>query len=217
MTDESSIAIFRNGSELRTSGLSSFCQMEMRVSVVDPALVDEGEKFVRFVLRYLVRDGKQISENDTLNYGYWQTKFMKASNARDLLEVWERKPDGSSFTPGAQMAVMYWRDQHTVCGGADTAFEPPQADKLAAISEGVLEGEAVEGVRYPAPPHMSGWWFLTSRYKDDHDIVRPVHLYHVTAARPDLARFLALPVGFVFRSDSSRVWYDRSVASQAIP
>jgi hypothetical protein len=41
------------------------------------------------------------------------------------------------------------------------------------------------------------------------------HLYHVTAARPDLAEYVALPYGFRFDlSQGQDVWFDPKVASQ---
>lgn len=37
---------------------------------------------------------------------------------------------------------------------ADPPFPAP--DQLVVMSEGVYEGDVVEGVRYPSPEHMSG-------------------------------------------------------------
>lgn len=67
----------------------------------------------------------------------------------------------------------------------------------------------MQGVRYPSPEHMSGWWVTTDRYDGDVRTLRHEHLYHLTAARPDLARYVALPFGFRF--DLGRhedVWFD---------
>jgi hypothetical protein len=42
-----------------------------------------------------------------------------------------------------------------------------------------------------------------------------VRLYHLTAARPDLARYLALPFGFRFDQASGEdVWFDEQVARE---
>lgn len=135
----------------------------------------------------------------------------------DVLEVWEYDANGTRFVRGATLSVTYWRDQHEICRNAGVEFSPPQADKLAVISAGVYEGEPIEGIRYPAPSHMTGWWFLTNQYKGDESTVNSVHLYHVTAARPDIARYVALPVGHVFRSSPPRVWFEENVANQPIP
>jgi hypothetical protein len=63
--------------------------------------------------------------------------------------------------------------------------------------------------------HMSGWFLLTDKWDKNVASLTNHHTYHVTAARPDLARFLALPTGFRFDLRSSRVWFDGEVANQA--
>jgi hypothetical protein len=79
----------------------------------------------------------------------------------------------------------------------------------------VLQGDVVQGVRYPSPEHMSGWWITTDRYDGDIRSLTQEHLYHLTAARPDLARYLALPFGFRFDQASGEdVWFDEQVARE---
>jgi hypothetical protein len=64
-------------------------------------------------------------------------------------------------------------------------------------------------MRYPWPADRSGWFLVTDEYKGDMKTVTHHHTYHVTSARPDLARYLALPPGFGFDSRrKERVWYD---------
>jgi hypothetical protein len=138
--------------------------------------------------------------------------MFKGRESDNYLEIWEYGTDGKKFVPGIERAVVLWQEQHRICESVGAGFSPPRADKLAVISEGVIEGEALEGIRYPAPEHMSGWWFLTARYKSDKDAVRSLHLFHVIEARPELAQFLALPHGFAFRSDSKRIWHEKGIA-----
>ena len=77
-----------------------------------------------------------------------------------------------------------------------------------------MEGQPTEGVRYPSPEHMSGWWLTTDLYDGDVRSLRVEHLYHVTAARPDLLPFLALPFGYRFAlGGQQRIWFDDAAAS----
>jgi hypothetical protein len=70
----------------------------------------------------------------------------------------------------------------------------------------------VQGIRYPSPDHMSGWWITTDRYDGNIKSLRYEHTYHVTAARPALAKYLALPDGFRFNfSAGEEVWFDEKV------
>jgi hypothetical protein len=58
-----------------------------------------------------------------------------------------------------------------------------------------------------------GWHTLAS---GEH--LQPTHLYHVTAARPELTRYLALPYGFRVRLEGGEhIWFDEEVARQPSP
>lgn len=88
----------------------------------------------------------------------------------------------------------------------------PKPDQLVVISDGVYEGDVVEGVRYPSPVHMSGWWLTTDRYDGDVKSLRTVHFYHIAEFRPDLSDFLKLPCGYRFFSGNGDTWFDQQVA-----
>jgi hypothetical protein len=56
---------------------------------------------------------------------------------------------------------------------------------------------------------MSGWWITTGRYDGNTASLKREHLRHLTAARPDLARLIALPFGFRFDlTHHEDVWFD---------
>ena len=86
------------------------------------------------------------------------------------------------------------------------------------VDEGVFQGLPVQAVRYPSPEHMSGWWITTDAYNGDVSTLRREHTYHVTAARPDLAAYIALPYGFRFRvgDDNEEASFDNQVAASAV-
>jgi hypothetical protein len=174
----------------------------------------ECESFLRFVARYVSESGRKIKADETLNYGYWLVKF-RALNP-NLLEVWEYNSEGTEFVRGGSLALRYWRDQHHICATYGAEFKPPRPDKLTAVSAGVMEGLPVQGVRYPWQEHMSGWLMVTQRWDENIKSLTNHHTYHVSAVRPDLAPFLALPVGFRFDLTAGRrqVWLDEEVAHQ---
>ena len=180
------------------------------------ALIHEAESFLRFVCDYVICNHTRIQSGQTVAYGYWLTKFIL--NEDGVLETFEYSPDATSFVRGTALTLTYWRDQHAVCAEVNAAFDPPLPDRNAALSIGVYEGNPVEGVRYPSPEHMSGWWLTTDRYDGDIKSLKVVHLYHVTAARSDLARYLALPAGYRFRQSSygkSEIWFDETVIKES--
>jgi hypothetical protein len=199
---------------VRTEGLKASGCSEISVDV-DASLLEESERFLRYVSDYLLGSGKLIKPGETMEYGYWLVKFLGARQG-DHLETWEYTADASSFVKGADLALGYWRDQHFVCNQYRTSFSPPRADKLSVVSAGVIEGLPVQGIRYPSPDHMSGWWITTNLYDGNIKSLRNQHIYHITAARPDLAKYLALPHGFRFNfSVAEEVWFDEKVLEPA--
>jgi hypothetical protein len=199
---------------VRTEGLKASGRSEISVEV-DAGLLEESERFLKFVSNYLSGSGKQLKPGETMAYGYWLVKFQEAEQGNPL-ETWEYSADASTFVKGGDLTLGYWRDQHIVCTQHKAVFSPPRPDKLTVISAGVLEGLPVQGIRYPSPDHMSGWWITTDLYDGNIKSLRHEHTYHLTAARPDLAKYLALPDGFRFNfSVAEEVWFDEKVLEPA--
>ena len=215
MNQVSNIEFVENGLEVHTRGLLAQGHAELSVNVADVAILAESKEFLRSVVSYMLEQSAQIRPGETLPYGYWLVKFELRDDR--MLQAWEYNPEGTEFVPGATLALTYWRDQHVVCEKFSGEFSAPLADKLAVISEGVLEGDPVQGVRYPSPEHMSGWWITTDRYNGEINTLKNEHLYHVTAARPELVRYLGLPDGFRFDlSAREDVWFDQDVANESV-
>lgn len=196
----------------RTAGLSALGMPDIRLSLADAALADEATRFLEFVIEYLRQSPRRLHPGDTLAYGYWVLKFVPAGA---YVEVWESDSTGSEFVPGADRTLRYWSDQHQVCERYHAPFAPPRPDQLTVVDEGTLRGLPVQGVRYVSPDHMSGWWITTDAYDGNVSTLRHEHSSHITAARPELAKYLALPCGFRFDLSSHEdVWYDEKAVDE---
>jgi hypothetical protein len=196
------------GLTFETDGLRAMLGCEISATVNNLTLSEDCAQFVRFISDYVL-GGHIIAVGETVGYGYWITKTRL--NDRGNIEFWEYNPDATEFVFGVSTTIRYWCDQHQVCKNASSEFAPPRADQMVVISVGVYEGDFVQGVRYPSPPHMSGWWLTTDKYDGNVDSLKTVHAYHVTAKRPDLAKFLALPNCHRFYSDNGDVKFDENV------
>ncbi|MGZ3182659.1 MAG: immunity protein Imm33 domain-containing protein [Telluria sp.] len=190
---------------MTTRGLRRSSGREISATISDRTFRNECLRFLHFVADYM-RTNRPINPEETLGYGYWITKAMAEGD--DLLSFWEYDDEAVTFVPGITLTLRYWRDQHLVCDQAVSVFSPPRVDQLVVVSDGVLEGEPVQGVRYPSPEHMSGWWITTDRYNGDVATLKTLHAYHLTATRPDLARYLGLAYGFRFYSEDGRTQFD---------
>jgi hypothetical protein len=167
---------------------------------------------LEILARYQIETGTRLAAGEKVQHGYWMLEMRP--NDGGVLEVWESTADGADFVPGADLALRYWEGQHSICKRVGADFEPPSPAQMVSISVGVLEGQRpLEGVRYPAPPHMSGWYLTTKTYSGDIKDLRVEHLCHVTAKRPELTRYLALPPGFRFNlsKTADEVFFDRAV------
>jgi hypothetical protein len=203
--------IDRDGLALTTTGLSPIGCVDLRVTLANLRWTNEVENFLRFVSAYIENTSK-INSGETLAYGYWLCKFILVDDG--LLDVYGHNPTATDFVLGINLTLTYWRDQHEVCSKAGAQFTPPRPNKLVVISEGVLEGNQVQGVRYASPDHMSGWWITTDQYNGDIKTLKTIHLYHLTSVRSDLARYIALPSGFRFNLESGeRIWFDQNLSS----
>jgi hypothetical protein len=86
---------------------------------------------------------------------------------------------------------------------------------MVAITAGVVEGEPVEGVRYRPEAHLCGWFLFAAGYSGDSDPddFRLIHAIHLFEERPEIAAFLALPVGWRFDTNwPGRPWFDLEAA-----
>ncbi len=204
-----------DGLSVFTAGLAGRGQAEIKVSVNSRELLKDTEEFLRFVVKYLETENQRITPSQTMNYGYWLVKFEPSTDG--ALDVWEYDPELREFQHGGSLAIQYWRDQHSTCEKFHATFDPPNPGKLTSVSAGVLEGLPVQAVRYNFGDPMSGWLIVTDQYNGEITSLTNHHIYHVTAARPDLAKFLALPCGFRFdQTNGERAWFDPEAAEMQV-
>lgn len=196
-----------------TVGLCSTYGYELSATVHAGSLQAECADLVLHVAER-VTSGDSIGPGTILNYGSCVMKMNADPVGR--LAFCELNPETGASVFWVDSVLTHWRDQHEMCEKVGAKFSAPALDQLIVISEGVYEGEDVEGVRYPSPEHMTGWWLTTDRFNGDISTLVTVHAHHVTAARPDLVKYLALPFGYRFFSPTSEVWFDQKV-SDATP
>ena len=105
--------------------------------------------------------------------------------------------------------------QKECCQHYGVAPAPVDEEQLVVISDGVYEGLPIEGIRYPAPQHMSGWWLTTEQYDGNTENLKTVHFSHIIEIRPEVAIYMALPSGYRFQlgGKEEHVWFDESVAN----
>lgn len=207
------IELVSAGTTVTTQGLPLVTdQRELSVDAVEPRLVPDAAALIRSVVLYIARTGRKIAPGETFQRGFWHVRFDDGAGE---LHAAEPDPRSLDYRNGAAFALSAWRGQHETCDLHGSAFRPPRPDQLVVVSPGVLDSDRpTQGVRYPSPEHMSGWWVSTDLYDGDIDMMKPVHAHHVAAARPELVRLLALEYGWRWNAevDPMQIRWDADAA-----
>ena len=199
---EGAVSVDAGALAARTEPIARTGGRPLLARVEDAALLDGAADLLAFVLRYVEDTGAELKDGETFQYGYWSLRFTPEA---DVLALWERDDDYAEFVPGTDRAVRAWRSQWETCAELGSAFDPPRADGIAVAAKDLFTASRLDAVRYEPGENTNGWWFLTDSYTGESDQVVPQHLYHVTAAYPELTRFLALDVGWVAHWDGGRI------------
>lgn len=208
------LQVVLSGLAAKTHGLAPHGLPELEVAVADASLLPEAQRFLRNMGQALQQGKIHLVEGETVQCGYWLVKFDAKSPG--LLTASEPNAENTEFVPGATLALAYRRDQQRVCKAQGAAFDPPLPLSGIACSDGVLEGRLpVGGARYRYSGKMSGWFLSTNLDDGTSKTAKVHHAYHVTAARPDLVKYLALPPGYRFDLGAGgRIWFDPALEAE---
>lgn len=191
-----------NNTYIETRGLNSYLDKEVRVVIKDQHQEDYIE-VIKYIIDYILESKPIISEPQNIGYYSWLLQFrMEEKNYYSLFEV---NRDGSNFIEGCDTAVSIVRAQSELCSYYGLPVQFPNFSQMIVISDGVYEGNDIEGIRYESPEHMSGWWLITDDYNDDIESLKTVHYHHVAFTRPDILKYLAIPFGFRFLMENGNV------------
>lgn len=195
MTVYKEIEINVDNNYVETKGLKSYLDKEIRV-VIGNNSQEDYINVIEYIVDYITNNKPMISENQNIGYYSWLLQFrIDDENYYDLYEV---NVDGSDFNRGCDNAISIIRSQSELCSHYGLATQFPNFNQMIVISDGVYEGKDIEGIRYESPDHMSGWWLITDDYNDNIESLKTVHFYHVAFQRPDILKYLALPLGYRF-------------------
>jgi hypothetical protein len=193
--------ITRNGGMLSLQSVPDF--PEIQLWCPPSSCVESHARELLLVLERYQREGhRRIGPGETIGHGYWILRAERAQygNNPAALELFEKTSDGKGWVRGAALTLRYWAEQHAICEKAGAPFTHPEPDELVALSRDVLSGAMpVVGVRYEMSGKMSGWIINSAGYQGSYKTLRTEHMYHLTHLRPDIAKFIALPVGYRFR------------------
>lgn len=210
--EDNNIFIEAFESELVTVGLRSLLGKEVRLpkGQYEDSLYEEA---LRYLINYVIEGEKPVVANDTIAYHSWLLKFVEFDD--NYLEIWEVDEIGSSFVVGIDLSLKIILDQSQVCSQYQCNIDFPTFSQKVVISDGVLDDEPIQAVRYSEPSHMTGWYLTTSQYSGDPDSLHVIYYYDLVFRKPELLKYLALPIGYRFSiyKNELDVWFDEVIVN----
>jgi hypothetical protein len=107
----------------------------------------------------------------------------------------------------------YLLQQHELCKRFGVAQVPIEPFQILGIAND-LSQNPLNGLRHPVEGRTAGWYIWTGEYSKADDFFKPVHAYHLLDTKPELLKYLGLPIGFRFLIDNNGyedVWYDETL------
>lgn len=198
--------------EFVTQGLTDLTGKEFSINKKS-LLKDDVEIIVNYIVKYVGEETKQIKDLETFGCGSWMIQFVFNGMYIELHELKNVIKGINYYEFDLTQTIGFYKEQLSLC--MDNKVEPviPLIGQKISVSKEIYEGREVNGVRYNAPNHMTGWYLTSNSFDGDINSLVVDHLYHILKERPDLAKYLALPPGYRFYKDEKEeeAWFDESV------
>jgi len=164
-----------------------------------------------YVLDYFVSTKQKIVDGETFGCGSWLLYFKCNSIYIELHELKNISEGKNIYEFDVSLSIKFLKEQTELIKKYDVPFSNiPLIGQKIAVSEDIYSGSEVNGVRYSAPDHMTGWYLTSNSFNGNVNSLKVDYLYSLLKTRPDLGKFLALPEGYRFFKDhlGEEVWID---------
>lgn len=171
------------------------------------------ELIINYIISYIETENVKIKDGETIGLGSWMVKFIFNNLYIELHELKEVINSNNKYVFSLNNTIRIFKNQLMFCKEYNLKADIPKIGQKITVSKEIYEGSEVNGVRYESPSHMSGWYLTSNEYNGDIKTLVVDHLYHILNERPDLVKFLALPVGYRFYKEkqTEMVWLDETI------
>ena len=219
------LAVISSSDSVRTIGLDACAGFELELRVSERRLIEACGNLALCLGEYFASSSNPVTNGDRID---WASSLLVVQRPTEaLVTLDELEYDGKTVTEGVNKCVSIWSEQSRICKENASPFLACRYGDKIAVSPGALDHSVnIEGVRYAAPPPMSGWWLFAQSYDgsaDDFRSMTSMYVFEVLNHRISLASCLGLDVGYAFRSRvpqdqvEYQVWYESAVAQQSSP
>ena len=112
---------------------------------------------------------------------------------------------------------IFENEQKEICERNDLAWVSVNPNSMVAINDSLFTtSQPINGLRHPKEGNIEGWYMWSGEDipQDRDDFFHPIHIYHLINQRPQILKYLGLPIGYRFQIDDfgyEDIWYDSSV------
>jgi hypothetical protein len=169
-------------------------------------------------LERAVAKGACYEEGQTIQLGWLLASFSAGYDG--TLKITEPDMNGLpiNFVDGVTNTLRDLREQKDVLASLAEPRRPVFCDlrKPMVVSKSFKDSEDFVMLREPETPFFSGWYFCDNRSRaeseDDFDLLS---IYEIGCQRPDLVKFLTLPVRYAVegKEDAYGILYDADPVS----
>ena len=107
----------------------------------------------------------------------------------------------------------YLLQQKELCERLNVEHVPTEPFQIIGLADDA-HLTPINGLRHSVEGQMAGWYVWTGDYKEIADFFKPIHAYHILGTKPEIIKYLGLPVGYRFLIDNDGyedVWYDKTL------
>ena len=175
---------------------------------------DDVNLLVNYILNHFLSTKQKIVDGETFGCGSWLILFKHNSDNIELHELKIINNGENVYEFDVSFSVKFLKEQFELIKTHNIpSYNIPLIGQKIAVSKEIFLGSEVNGVRYSAPDHMTGWYLTSNSYNGDINTLKVDYLFSLLKVRPDLAKFLILPYGFRFYSDNESydIWFDSNL------
>jgi hypothetical protein len=107
----------------------------------------------------------------------------------------------------------YLLQQRELCKRIGVTHVPTEPFQILGLADDMSQ-IPFNGLRHPVEGRTAGWYIWTGEYNEADNFFKPVHAFHLLDAKPEIIKYLGLPVGYRFMIDNNGyedVWHDETL------
>ena len=110
---------------------------------------------------------------------------------------------------------IYVEQQKEVCKKLNLTWVECLPNQVIGLADNIND-IPIHGLRHPIENNSTGWYVWSKDFSSESDFFKPHHTAHLIDIKPQLLKYLGLPIGYRFLIDDKGyedIWYDETLLS----